>query len=140
MNSPPDAELLLASYEAERRPTAHAVVDESTLRQHLAFSTSKISEIIKNAAVSIIGKLPSVQRMLQVQMSETAIVYRDGPLVQLGAPPRRAGRTDVGARALDASWRDAATGETKALWPYIRSRATAFLCSRMGRAQSMSAE
>jgi 2-polyprenyl-6-methoxyphenol hydroxylase-like FAD-dependent oxidoreductase len=114
-----DAELLLASYEAERRPTAHAVVDESTVRQHLAFSTSKISEIIKNAVVSIVGKLPSVQRMLQVQMSETAIVYRDGPLVALGAPPRRPGRTDVGARALDANWRDAATGETKTLWPHI---------------------
>jgi 2-polyprenyl-6-methoxyphenol hydroxylase-like FAD-dependent oxidoreductase len=114
-----DAELLLASYEAERRPTAHAVVEESTQRQHLAFSTSRISQAVKNAAVSIIGKLPSVQRMLQVQMSETAIVYRDGPLVQLGAPPRWPGRTDVGARALDASWHDAATAKTESLWPLI---------------------
>jgi 2-polyprenyl-6-methoxyphenol hydroxylase-like FAD-dependent oxidoreductase len=114
-----DAELLLDSYEAERRPTAHAIVEEATQRQHLAFSTGKVSQLVKDAALTIVGKLPSIQRMLQVQLSQTAIVYREGPLVQLGAPPRHPARTDVGSRALEAQWYDVATGRKQSLWPFI---------------------
>ncbi len=114
-----DAELLLDSYEAERRPTARAIVDEATQRQHLAFNTGKVGRLVKDAALTIVGKLPSIQRMLQVQLSQTAIVYRDGPLVRLGAPPRRPGRTDVGSRALEARWHDPATGREQSLWPII---------------------
>jgi 2-polyprenyl-6-methoxyphenol hydroxylase-like FAD-dependent oxidoreductase len=114
-----DADLLLDSYEAERRPTAHAIVEEATQRQHMGFSTGKLGRLVKDAALMIVDKLPSIQRMLQVQLSETAIVYRDGPLVQLGEPPRRPGRTDVGSRALEAQWHDVATGREESLWPLI---------------------
>ncbi len=101
-----DAELLLDSYEAERRPAARDIVEESTQRQHLAFSTGTVTRLLKDAALMIVGKLPSMQRMLQVQLSQTAVVYRDGPLVGLGGPPRRPGRTDVGARALEVQWHE----------------------------------
>jgi 2-polyprenyl-6-methoxyphenol hydroxylase-like FAD-dependent oxidoreductase len=114
-----DAATLLDSYEAERRPTARAVVDESAQRQHMAFANSRIAQALKGIAVSIISRLPSLQRMLQVQLSETAIVYRDGPLVALGAPPRKPARTDVGSRALDAAWHDPATGAERPLWPLL---------------------
>jgi hypothetical protein len=39
--------------------------------------------------------------------------------VDLGAPPRRAGRTEVGARARDAAFIDPATGATRTLWPRL---------------------
>lgn len=115
-----DAAILLDSYEAERRPTARAVVDESTQRQHLAFNSGgRLAELAKDAALAVLGRVPAVQRMLQVQLSETAIVYRDGKLVALGSPPSRPARGDAGTRALDAAWRDPATGEARTLWPLL---------------------
>jgi hypothetical protein len=54
-----------------------------------------------------------------VELSETEIVYQGGPLVELGAPPRRAKRTEVGARARDAAFVDPATGESGTLWPRL---------------------
>ena len=111
--------LLLDSYEAERRPVARAVIAGAAQKQHLAFSSSAIARLAKDVAVSIFGNLPAVQKMLQVELSETEIVYQGGPLVELGAPPRRAKRTEVGARARDAAFVDPATGESGTLWPRL---------------------
>jgi 2-polyprenyl-6-methoxyphenol hydroxylase-like FAD-dependent oxidoreductase len=90
-----DAELLLGSYEAERRTAAPAVVGQSALRQPLAFSTSGVDV---EAALAVVGRLPAVQNLLQLQVAETAT---------------------VGARALDAEWRDPATGEKRSLRPLL---------------------
>ncbi|MCB8879471.1 FAD-dependent monooxygenase [Acidisoma cellulosilytica] len=114
-----DPDVLLDSYEAERRPAARAVVDESTQRQHMAFRGGLLIDTVRDLAMTVVGKLPAVQKMIQVQLSETSITYHDGPLVALGEPGRRPKRGDVGTRALDATWTDAATGESRSLWPSI---------------------
>jgi hypothetical protein len=93
------------------------VIAGAAQKQHLAFTSSAIVRVIKNIAVSIFGNIPAVHRMLQVELSETDIVYRGGPLVALGAPPRRARRSEVGSRARDAAFTDPATGQTTTLWP-----------------------
>ncbi len=111
--------LLLDSYEAERRPIAKAVVAAAAQKLHLAFNSSKLTTLVKDMAVSIFGNIPAVQRKLQVELSETEIVYRDGPLIALGAGRRSAKRTDVGTRAREAAIVDAATGEKTGLWPYL---------------------
>ncbi len=114
-----NAELLLESYEAERRPVARAVIDAAAQKQHLAFGASKLASLARNMAVSIFGNIPAVQRRLQVELSETEVVYRHGPLVAL-APDGRAGRrTEVGSRAREASFIDTATGERASLWPRL---------------------
>jgi 2-polyprenyl-6-methoxyphenol hydroxylase-like FAD-dependent oxidoreductase len=108
LNGIGDAELLLASYEAERRPIAHDVVAAAAQKQHAAFGQGYLNHVVKDIAISIFGNIPAVQRKLQVELSETEIVYRGGPLVALGDPPRRPGRADVGGRARDAHLRDGA--------------------------------
>lgn len=114
-----DAGLLLDSYEPERRPIARRVVDESAQRLHIAFAESTALRLLRTVVVSVMGRIPAAQRKLQVDLSETEIVYRDGPLVRLGGPPRRAGRTEVGGRARDAAYREPATGGSRELWPLL---------------------
>jgi len=115
-----DADLLLESYEAERRPIAHEVVKGAAQKLHVAFgASSPLATIAKDIAVSLFANIPAVQKKLQVELSETEIVYRDGPLVRLGQPPKRAARTEVGARARDAQMVDGAAGSGVALWPQL---------------------
>jgi hypothetical protein len=114
-----DAELLLDSYGPERRPVARQVIDDAAQKQRVAFAASPLGRIAKDVAVSLFGNLPAVQRHLQVELSETEIVYRDGPLVRLGTPPARPRRTEVGARARDAAYADPATGRETGLWPFL---------------------
>jgi 2-polyprenyl-6-methoxyphenol hydroxylase-like FAD-dependent oxidoreductase len=118
LNGIGDPELLLESYEAERRPIAQEVVKGANQKHHAAFDQGYLRHVIKDIAISIFGNIPAVQRKLQAELSETEIVYHDGPLVALGEPPRRPGRTDVGARARDAVLHDGANG-AKPLWPFL---------------------
>lgn len=112
-----DADLLLDSYEPERRAVALDVVKAAGQKQHLAFSTGTATRLLKDFAISIFGNLPVVQKKLQVELSETEITYRDGPLVALGAPPRHARRTDTGTRARDTKLN--IDGATRNLWPLM---------------------
>lgn len=112
-----DPSLLLDSYEPERRAIARDVVKGAEQKLHLAFSSGAAMRIVKGIAVAIFGNLPIVQRRLQVELSETEIVYREGPLVALGAPPRNPRRTDVGARARDAIL--TVGGQDQPLWPLL---------------------
>lgn len=114
-----DAEMLLASYEPERRPIARGVVAGAAQKLHAAFATSRLSTVIKDVALTLFGNIPAVQKRLQVELSETDIVYREGPLVALGAPPRRAGRVEVGGRARDAHVCLPGSAEAQALWPIL---------------------
>jgi 2-polyprenyl-6-methoxyphenol hydroxylase-like FAD-dependent oxidoreductase len=126
-----DPNLLLDSYEPERRAIAQNVVKAAEQKLHLAFSSGAAMRIVKDIAVSLLGNLSIVQRRLQIELSETEIVYRDGPLVALGAPPRRPGRTDVGARARDAIL--TVGGKDQPLWPLLsESRHTLLLFEDAG--------
>ncbi|MGJ0454392.1 MAG: FAD-dependent monooxygenase [Methylocystis sp.] len=121
-----DPNLLLDSYEPERRAIAQNVVKAAEQKLHLAFSSGAAMRIVKDIAVSLLGNLSIVQKRLQIELSETEIVYRNGPLVALGAPPRRPGRTDVGARARDAIL--TVGGKDQPLWPLLsESRHTLLL-------------
>jgi 2-polyprenyl-6-methoxyphenol hydroxylase-like FAD-dependent oxidoreductase len=126
-----DPTLLLDSYEPERRAIAQNVVKAAEQKLHLAFSKGAATRIVKDIAVSLLGNLSVVQKRLQIELSETEIVYRNGPLVTLGAPPRRPGRTDVGARARDAIL--TVGGKDQPLWPLLsESRHTLLLFEDAG--------
>lgn len=114
-----NAELLLDSYEAERRPVAREVVDGAAQKLRAAFATGMAVRLIRDLAMVVAGKLRWVQKKLQEELSETQIVYRGGPLVELGAPPRHAQRTDVGTRARDADFIDPQNGQKSTLWPRL---------------------
>jgi 2-polyprenyl-6-methoxyphenol hydroxylase-like FAD-dependent oxidoreductase len=114
-----NTELLLDSYQAERRPIARAVIDAAAQKQHLSFGASKLTSMVRNMAVSIFGNIPAVHRRLQVELSETEFGYHDGPLVALGGGQRSSKRTEVGTRARDVSILDTATGKDTNLWPYL---------------------
>ncbi|HVJ42760.1 MAG TPA: FAD-dependent monooxygenase [Dongiaceae bacterium] len=106
-----DAGILFDSYEAERRPVARAVVDGSARRLHVAFATGRLMTLLRSAVVAVFGRSKKVQAKLQVELSETEIVYRAGPLVALGNPPRRPRRTDPGSRARDGELHGDAAGD-----------------------------
>mgnify|MGYP000845568286 CR=1 FL=1 len=112
-----DANLLLDSYEPERRAIARDVVSAAEQKLHLAFSSGAATRILKDIAVSIFGNLSIVQKRLQIELSETEIVYKEGPLVALGAPPRKPRRTDVGARARDTKL--TVGDQSQTLWPLL---------------------
>src|SRR6266508_3620014 len=99
LNGAGDSDLLLDSYEAERRPIARGVIAAAAQKQHLSFGASKLTSRIRNMAVSIFGNIPAVHRKLQVELSETEFAYRDGPLVALAAGKLGGKRTDVGTRS-----------------------------------------
>lgn len=120
LNGVGNADLLLDSYEAERRPIAEEVVKGAAQKLHIAFGHSLLPAILKNVVLPIVMRVPAAQHALQVDLSETAIVYHGGPLIELGGPATRPRRTDVGTRALDAGYRDRATGEVRRLWPALR--------------------
>ena len=44
-------------------------------KQHLAFASSAVLRLVKNMAVTVFGNIPAVHRMLQVELSETDIVF-----------------------------------------------------------------
>jgi 2-polyprenyl-6-methoxyphenol hydroxylase-like FAD-dependent oxidoreductase len=92
-----DPEMLLASYEPERRAIAEEVVRFATRMLHLGFANAPLSRAAKDLALPLLTHIPAVRRRLQTTLAETANVYRDGPLVALGGG---------GARAVDVELED----------------------------------
>lgn len=113
-----DAGVLLESYEAERRPVARAVIDSSAQRQHVVFAGGPLMTLLRSLVAALFGRSKMVQQKLQVQLSETDIIYHAGPLVALGKPPRHPRRTDTGSRALDGAMHDPAGG-SRSLWSLL---------------------
>jgi hypothetical protein len=114
-----EAELLLASYEAERRPVAREVIAGAAQKLHFAFLSNPMARVLRDLAVTLVSNLDVVQKKLQTQLSETDVTYREGALLALGEPPRSTHRTDVGTRALDLSFIDPQSGQERALWPIL---------------------
>ena len=123
LNGAGNAEVLLDSYEAERRPIARAVIAAAAQKQHLSFGASKLTSKVRNMAVSIFGNIPAVHRKLQVELSETEFVYRDGPLVALGG--RQAWRQANGGRHARARGLDRRYDNRQARKPVALSVGTA---------------
>ena len=115
-----EAAALLDSYEAERRPVAYGVVTRATqlLRVGMVAHGAAV-RLAREAMVTIISHIPAARRKLQAQMSETEIVYADGPLVEIGKSTSGHGEPAVGARALDTEIVDPATGTRGRLWPRL---------------------
>ncbi|MFL9898908.1 FAD-dependent monooxygenase [Paraburkholderia fungorum] len=109
------AELLLSSYEAERRPVAKKVVGDSALRLHVMSVRNPIAIMARDVAVSVVGRLHHAQRKAQVELSETDVTYKEGHLVELGGQPRHPQRGDVGTRALNVDVPSRGSG-VKTLW------------------------
>lgn len=114
-----EADILLGSYEAERRPIAKATIESAARRLHLAMSAGRPAMLLRTLAAAALARLPVAQRALRVQLAETDIAYREGPLVALGDPPRHPRRTEVGGRARDIAFVDPQRGTTCTLWPML---------------------
>lgn len=114
-----DAELLLSSYEAERRPVAKAMVAAAAQKLHVASAANPVARVLRDVAVSVVGHVPALQKKLERDLSETELIYRDGALVALGEAPRHPVRGDVGTRALEIHFIDPASGEYRSLWPLL---------------------
>jgi len=112
-----DRELLLDSYEAERRPVAREVIKGAGQMLHIGFGNHPLLRIAKDVAIPLLSHIPALKKKMQVRLSETAIIYEAGPLVELGGPPQpHAVRGHVGSRALDATLHNARTGQAQRLW------------------------
>jgi 2-polyprenyl-6-methoxyphenol hydroxylase-like FAD-dependent oxidoreductase len=118
-----DAQMLLDSYEAERRPVARQVIDHASRLMHAAMSGNPIMRFVRDLAVSVLDRLPALQARLRTEMSETEITYGEGPLVALAGDSRHfshhSARGFAGTRALDVRWTDAKSGAARTLWPML---------------------
>ncbi len=97
---------LLDSYEAERRPVARDIIDHAARLLHVGMAQHPFARLARDAAMRMLDHLPALQARLRTEMSETDVVYRDGPLVALGEVGRHASRGSAGTRALDIRWID----------------------------------
>lgn len=114
-----DTELLLSSYEAERRPVAKDMIAAAAQKLHAASATHPVVRVLRDFAVSVVGHVPALQKKLERDLSETELTYQEGALVALGAPPRHPARGEVGTRALDIHFTDPASGAVRTLWPIL---------------------
>jgi len=113
-----EADALLDSYEAERRQVGRAVVAAAAQKLHIGMTGRGTGQrLMRDALVSIAARLPPVRRMLQIELSETDVTYRAGPLVEIA---RRGGngRPGPGERARDATI-VGSDGAPAPLWPLL---------------------
>lgn len=112
-----DAQALLDSYEVERRPVAHHVIDNASRLMHAGMSANPFVRFARDIAVSVLDHVPALQMRLRTEMSETEITYREGPLVELAGDKRHFARGMPGTRARDLHWTEG--GAPRALWPLL---------------------
>lgn len=109
-----DAEALLSSYEAERRPIAREVVAAAARTTHLGLvAHGEATRLVRDAVISITSRIPAVRRKIQGAMSETRIAYEAGALRDAVHRFGGAGHPHVGERAREVTW------DGGALWPRL---------------------
>ncbi|HEX4147573.1 MAG TPA: FAD-dependent monooxygenase, partial [Pirellulales bacterium] len=74
----PDA--LLDSFDAERRPHAQGVLQNTERATQLMMSTSSAASWLRHAALAVAGKLDLVTETVVGQISDLKVHYRNGPL------------------------------------------------------------
>ncbi len=74
-------EVLLDSYNAERRPVAVSVLRGTDLLTRLVTLHNPLARGLRNRLLTPLSRLATVQRTATVQLSELAVSYRDSPIV-----------------------------------------------------------
>jgi 2-polyprenyl-6-methoxyphenol hydroxylase-like FAD-dependent oxidoreductase len=69
---------LLDSYEAERRPVALEVVQQTHRLTRLATLQGALQRSIRNLALGVAGRVPAVREFMAQNLSELAVTYREG--------------------------------------------------------------
>ncbi|TCT06858.1 FAD-dependent monooxygenase [Aquabacter spiritensis] len=109
-----DAEMLLDSYEAERRPVAREVVAGAAQKLKFGMVTrGTATRLVRDALISVASRLPAIRQKLQVELSETEIRYSEGPLVEAVRRISGSATPRAGARALDL------TLDGRSLWGHF---------------------
>ncbi len=115
-----DAEALLTSYEAERKPVAaHVIANATRMLRFGMVARGTAPRLLRGALVAIASRIPAVRKAMQVELSETDIEYADGALVAAGRATSGKGHPAVGERARDAVVHDPEAGTDGPLWPLI---------------------
>jgi len=81
---------LLDSYHAERHPVAAKVIEFSTLLTKVGTLDSGLARTLRNSVMHAASGLAPVRHALANQAEETALAYRDSPVVIGGRQPRHA--------------------------------------------------
>jgi 2-polyprenyl-6-methoxyphenol hydroxylase-like FAD-dependent oxidoreductase len=74
-------EVLLDSYNVERRPVAVSVLKGSDRLTRLVTLHNPLARSFRNRLLSLLSGLATVRRTASVQLSELAVNYRGGPIV-----------------------------------------------------------
>ena len=112
-----DAEALLSSYEAERRPVAREVVAAAARTMHLGMvAHGEATRLVRDTLISIASRIPAVRRKIQGAMSETRIAYESGALWDAVHRFGADGHPHAGARARDL------VAEEGSLWQHFSIR------------------
>jgi 2-polyprenyl-6-methoxyphenol hydroxylase-like FAD-dependent oxidoreductase len=127
----PDA--LLDSYDAERGAVGEALLATTSFGLSAATSANPLVERIRDVVASFASKLDPVAQRLAGFVSETAIAYRDSPIVRDAGG---AGTLRAGDRAPNADLRDG----TWLLAPLQRGRALAIVVDGEGSAPELPAD
>jgi len=72
---------LLDSYQAERRPVAKAILEETDLETRMSLWKNKLAKGAVNSLFGLIAKIGPVRRKMIAGALETTVCYPDSPLV-----------------------------------------------------------
>jgi len=73
---------LLDSYEPERRPIAAATLTGTDLATKVVTLRNPVARQVRNRLATLLSSLEIVQKRMLAQASETAVGYRDSPIVE----------------------------------------------------------
>lgn len=110
-------DILLDSYDAERRPVAHDVVEASSRMLAMVTSDTAAAAALREIGANIAMRFPPLRRHMARFISETAIAYRKSSVVRDHGGN---GRLLAGDRAPDLCFPKSATEAENALLETLR--------------------